>query len=236
MSSCDFRDTLHVRYTRDGVTGHGEGAPIVRYNESAESARKSRRKRARPLLGADPAQFAKIMAAGFQALDSRTRPASGHRYRADGLDRPETGRAALPLLWSGSADAPVTTFSIGIDDPETTRAKVEEAAPFPGAENQGRPRHRRSHHRGRSRVTKKPLRVDANEGWKDKEEAVRKINWLENAGRRVHRTAHARRHDRGDALGAQPRTHADHRRRSLPPCRGHSEAAGRFRRRQRQAG
>ena len=27
-------------------------------------------------------------------------------------------------------------------------------------------------------VTDKPLRVDANEGWKDKEEAVRKINWL----------------------------------------------------------
>ena len=31
-------------------------------------------------------------------------------------------------------------------------------------------------------VTKKPLRVDANEGWKDKEEAVRKINWLEKMG------------------------------------------------------
>jgi L-alanine-DL-glutamate epimerase-like enolase superfamily enzyme len=31
-------------------------------------------------------------------------------------------------------------------------------------------------------VTKKPLRVDANEGWKDKEEAVRKINWLESQG------------------------------------------------------
>ena len=31
-------------------------------------------------------------------------------------------------------------------------------------------------------VTKKPLRVDANEGWKDKEEAVRKINWLETMG------------------------------------------------------
>ncbi len=31
-------------------------------------------------------------------------------------------------------------------------------------------------------VTKKPLRVDANEGWKDKEEAVRKINWLEKQG------------------------------------------------------
>jgi L-alanine-DL-glutamate epimerase-like enolase superfamily enzyme len=31
-------------------------------------------------------------------------------------------------------------------------------------------------------VTKKPLRVDANEGWKNKEEAVRKINWLEKQG------------------------------------------------------
>ena len=31
-------------------------------------------------------------------------------------------------------------------------------------------------------VTKKPLRVDANEGFKSKEEAVRKINWLETQG------------------------------------------------------
>ena len=31
-------------------------------------------------------------------------------------------------------------------------------------------------------ATKKPLRVDANEGWTNKEEAVRKINWLEKLG------------------------------------------------------
>ena len=31
-------------------------------------------------------------------------------------------------------------------------------------------------------VTRKPLRVDANEGWKTKEEAVAKINWLEKQG------------------------------------------------------
>jgi L-alanine-DL-glutamate epimerase-like enolase superfamily enzyme len=31
-------------------------------------------------------------------------------------------------------------------------------------------------------VTNKPLRVDANEGWKSKEEAVEKINWLEKQG------------------------------------------------------
>jgi L-alanine-DL-glutamate epimerase-like enolase superfamily enzyme len=31
-------------------------------------------------------------------------------------------------------------------------------------------------------VTKKPLRADANEGFKSKEDAVRKINWLEKMG------------------------------------------------------
>src|SRR5664279_1500612 len=41
MSSSQYRDTLHVAYARDGITGHGEGAPIVRYHEDAESARKA---------------------------------------------------------------------------------------------------------------------------------------------------------------------------------------------------
>ena len=41
MSSSDYRDTLHVRYIRDGVTGHGEGAPIVRYHENAVDAQKA---------------------------------------------------------------------------------------------------------------------------------------------------------------------------------------------------
>jgi len=41
MSSSAYRDTLHVRYIRDGVTGHGEGAPIVRYKENAADAEKA---------------------------------------------------------------------------------------------------------------------------------------------------------------------------------------------------
>ena len=34
MSSSEYRETLHLRYTRDGVTGLGEGAPIVRYTRT----------------------------------------------------------------------------------------------------------------------------------------------------------------------------------------------------------
>src|SRR4051812_44034001 len=41
MSSSQYRDTLQTTYTRGGITGHGEGAPIVRYHEDAASAQKA---------------------------------------------------------------------------------------------------------------------------------------------------------------------------------------------------
>jgi L-alanine-DL-glutamate epimerase-like enolase superfamily enzyme len=77
---------------------------------------------------------------------------------------------------------PITTFSIGIDTPEITRQKVREAAAFPVLKIKvGLDTDEATIAAVRS-VTNKPLRVDANEGWKNKEEAVRKINWLEKQG------------------------------------------------------
>src|SRR5215472_5605995 len=65
MSSSEYRDTLHVAYSRDGITGHGEGAPIVRYHENAEGARKAVESVRGLLLAADPMQFTKVMAEVF---------------------------------------------------------------------------------------------------------------------------------------------------------------------------
>ena len=62
MSSSDYRDTVHVRYTRDGITGVGEGAPIVRYKENAAGAQRAIESVQRMLVSADPNQFAKVMA------------------------------------------------------------------------------------------------------------------------------------------------------------------------------
>jgi L-alanine-DL-glutamate epimerase-like enolase superfamily enzyme len=41
MSSSEYRDTIHMQYIRDGITGYGEGAPIIRYKEDAKSAQKA---------------------------------------------------------------------------------------------------------------------------------------------------------------------------------------------------
>src|SRR5450759_5929929 len=68
MSSSQYRDTLHTTFTRDGITGRGEGAPIVRYHEDAASAQKAVESVRGLLLSADPLQFAKIMAEVFQRV------------------------------------------------------------------------------------------------------------------------------------------------------------------------
>ncbi|HVN06372.1 MAG TPA: dipeptide epimerase [Bryobacteraceae bacterium] len=182
MSSSAYRDTLYVAYSNGGITGHGEGAPIVRYKEDAAGARQSVESVRDLLTSADPWQFAKLTHqvfarvegqwAGKAAIDIALMDWVGQKlgvplYRYFGLD---------------PRDAPVTTFSIGIDNPQMTRQKVREAAPFPVLKIKvGLDTDEATIAAVRS-VTDKPLRVDANEGWKDKEEAVRKINWLATKG------------------------------------------------------
>ncbi len=182
MSASQYRDTLHVAYSRNGITGHGEGAPIVRYREDAKGAQAAVESVRGLLLSADPMQFSKTMAAVFDRVQGQW-----------------AGKAAIDIAlmdWVGQKlgiplyshfgldpkDTPLTTFSIGIDTPEITRQKTLEAAEYPILKVKvGLSTDEPTIEAVRS-VTKKPLRVDANEGWKDKEEAVRKINWLEKQG------------------------------------------------------
>ena len=182
MSSSTYRDTLHVAYARDGITGHGEGAPIVRYQEDAAGARKAVESVRDLVLAADPRHFAGIMAdvfrrvpgdwAGKSAIDIALMDWVGQRL----------GVPLYGLFGLNPADTPLTTFSIGIDTPEITRQKTREASEYPILKVKvGLATDEATIEAVRS-VTDKKLRVDANEGWKDKEEAVRKINWLEQHG------------------------------------------------------
>ena len=73
----------------------------------------------------------------------------------------------------------VTSFSIGIDTPEIVQRKVQEAAQFPVIKLKvGDPRDHENFQALRSVAPHKPVRVDANEGWKTKEEALEQIEWL----------------------------------------------------------
>ena len=182
MSSSDFRDTLHVRYTRDGVTGYGEGAPIVRYHENAVDAQKAVESVRDFLLQVDPWQFRKNNFELFRRIDGQfAAKAAVDIAWMDWIGK----KLGIPLyryMGLDRKDTPLTTFSIGIDTPEITRQKTREAGEFPILKIKvGLATDEPTIEAVRS-VTKKPLRVDANEGWTDKEEAVRKINWLATQG------------------------------------------------------
>jgi L-alanine-DL-glutamate epimerase-like enolase superfamily enzyme len=182
MSSSDYRDTLHVRYTHGGITGAGEGAPIARYHETAETAQRAIESVQGLVTSADPRQFAKILAEVFSRIEGQFAAKAAIDIALMDWFGQKIGVPLYMYFGLDAADAPVTTFSIGIDNPEITRQKTQEAAAFPVLKIKvGLATDEPTIEAVRS-VTKKPLRVDANEGWKDKEEAVRKINWLESQG------------------------------------------------------
>ena len=182
MSSSQYRDTLHAAYSRDGITGHGEGAPIVRYHEDAVGAQKAAESVRDLLLQSDPMQFGKIMAQVFERVKGEWAGKAAVDIALMDWVGQKLGIPLYTYFGLDPKDAPVTTFSIGIDTPEITKQKTLEAADYPVLKVKvGLATDEPTIEAVRS-VTKKPLRVDANEGWKDKEEAVRKINWLEKMG------------------------------------------------------
>jgi L-alanine-DL-glutamate epimerase-like enolase superfamily enzyme len=154
----------------------------VRYKEDAESARKAVESVRELLLSADPMQFSRTLAEVFKRVPGEW---AGKASIDIALMDWVTQKLGIPLYEYFGLDpaaAPVTTFSIGIDTPEITKQKTLEAAEYPILKVKvGLSTDEPTIEAVRS-VTKKPLRVDANEGWTDKEEAVRKINWLETQG------------------------------------------------------
>jgi L-Ala-D/L-Glu epimerase len=182
MSSSEYRDTLLARYTRDGVTGIGEGAPIVRYHESAADAQKALEAARGVILAGDPWCLETLLAEGFRRLEGQYAARAALDIALHDWTGKKLGIPVYRLLGLDPGNAPLTTFSIGIDTPETTRQKVREAVEFPVLKVKvGLDTDEATIEAVRS-VTGKPLRVDANEGWKDKETAIRKIEWLASVG------------------------------------------------------
>ncbi len=71
MASSEYRDNLHLRFTSDGVTGRGEGAPIIRYNENAQLAQQAVESVRGLLTSADPWQFSKVVGEVFHRVEGQ---------------------------------------------------------------------------------------------------------------------------------------------------------------------
>jgi L-alanine-DL-glutamate epimerase-like enolase superfamily enzyme len=162
----------------DGITGIGEAAPASRYEENADAAlafleQVDARRLSfsdvpgsmKYLDGLAPKHFAAKCAVNIALLDGDARRAGKPIYEHLGLGFTENKH--------------VTSFSIGIDTPEAIRQKVLEADPYPVLKLKvGGPNDEQNLASLREAAPNKPVRVDANEAWKTREEALQRIEWL----------------------------------------------------------
>ena len=166
----------------DGTVGLGEAAPSARYKESPKTVE---------------AFLAKVDPRGLSFSD-----VEGSMAYLETLSRHDmSAKCALNLaLLDGAgkkAKKPIydllglgfrenqhsTSFTIGIDKPEVIRKKVEEAAQYPILKMKvGVADDRANLQALREVAPTKTIRVDANEGWKTKEQALEQIDWLAQDG------------------------------------------------------
>lgn len=175
------RRNAFVRVERDGVAGLGEAAPIARYDETAESAAAFIEK-ARPILDRDLREYA-VRFGEIEAVGPGEHAAKAALDMAilDWVGR-KLGLPLWRLLGLGRDKVVTTTYSIGIDEVPVMQEKVREAADFGVYKIKvGTPDDRKIIE-GIRAVTDKPLRVDANEGWKTKEQALDMITWMAGQG------------------------------------------------------
>ena len=94
-------------------------------------------------------------------------------------------KLGIPLyrVWGLSKEnAPITSFSIGLDTIENMLLKVREAEEYPLLKIKVGKANDKEIISSIRKATKKPIRVDANEAWKSKEEALEKILWMQDQG------------------------------------------------------
>jgi len=93
-----------------------------------------------------------------------------------------TGQSCYRLFGLNPADTPLTSFTIGLDTPEVVKQKVEEASPYKVLKVKlGRDNDREMIEVITS-MTDKPLCVDVNQGWKDRNYALEMAHWLKEKG------------------------------------------------------
>jgi len=162
----------------NGTTGLGEAAPSTRYEESADSALAF-------LEQVDPRRFSFSDVPGGMNYVDGIAPGNFAAKCAlniallDGAAR-QSGKPIYDHLGLGfTENKHLTSFSIGIATPEVIRQKVLEASPYPVLKLKvGSPDDEQNLAALREAAPNKPVRVDANEAWKTREEALERIEWL----------------------------------------------------------
>lgn len=177
-----YKEPVFIKLEKDGIFGLGEAAHNQRYNETVESTLATIEK-SRPILESmNPWHYVDTMYLIYDVCEGQTSAKCAIDMALMDWITKKLGVPYYQFLGLDRSKAPRTTFSIGMDNPDIIKEKIKEAEIYPilkiklgGPEDEIIMAVIRS-------VTDKPLRVDANEGWKEKELCLRKVEWLHKNG------------------------------------------------------
>lgn len=172
---------MMVEVEQDGVTGHGEASMPPYLGENQDTAAAFLRQVDLSRFP-DPFQLEEIL----PTIDALAPGNTAAKAAVDIALHDWIGKklgAPWHRLWGlNPARTPLTSFTIGLDEPEVIRQKTREAAPYKILKVKlGRDTDRLMIETIRS-VTDKPITVDANQGWTNRAEALGKIEWLATQG------------------------------------------------------
>ncbi len=173
---------VQVKLEYEGFTGYGEASMPPYLGQSVESV-------CRFLSQVDMEQFRDPFRLEeiLSYVDSLSPGDSAAKAAIDIALHDLVGKLMGQPWWRiwglDPSKAPDTTFTIGIDTPEVVRQKTRECADRfnilkvkVGLDND------KEMIRTIREVTDLPLAVDANQGWKDREQALDEIHWLKENG------------------------------------------------------
>lgn len=170
-----------VELEYDGIIGYGEAAMPPYLGESQETASQFFQ-RINLAQFSDPFRMEEIL----HCVDSLATANYAAKAAIDIALHDLVGKMlGKPWykIWGYSAeDTPVTSFTIGIDTPEIVKEKTKKATPYRllkvkvGLDND-----KEMIETIRS-ITDTPICVDANQGWKDKRQALDMAQWLAEQG------------------------------------------------------
>lgn len=168
---------VFVRLHHNGITGFGEAAPNTRYGETTERVMEWLEG-----LPDEVHEFTDNPDRFADRLEQVTRPVCAARAALEMAWLDWWGKSRQEPLWkllgSESAVGPVTSFTIGLDEIEGMQRKVKEASEYPILKVKLGTDRDREIIKGIREVTDKPIRVDANEGWKTLDQAKEMIGFL----------------------------------------------------------
>jgi L-alanine-DL-glutamate epimerase-like enolase superfamily enzyme len=185
VSSNTRKETLSIfiQLKAEGYTGYGEACLPAYLGESPEDTVRFFEK-AMPFLKkqAPDRPIAELIQEADRLAPGNNAAKAALDIALNDLQGKLAGKPWYTLAGIGKSSPMATSFTIGIDAPEKLEQKIKEAADFSILKIKAGTADDKQLIRLIRKYTDKPLYVDVNQGWKNKEEVLDMLHWLKDQG------------------------------------------------------